>query len=170
MCYYITIAVHNKYEELLTDQLSTEYSVLSNSNPFIKENIPDSFKPFLVIQGMCSCSLFSRPEDYEIQKNKIEKKYEKKRGIWSDSKIARATSESLAALKNTQSGLCKDLRIALHETVLRTRRIFILVHWYSGNIETECFEIRNTKHLKSDCLINEENVFEEDSLIELNVE
>lgn len=173
MCYFITVAVHSDYEQLLREYLTPEYSVIQTGNPTFARFLPKLFRSFLITQGMCSCGLYSKPGNYENTyeniKKKIEKKMLKKKGIWSDAKIERAIKESISALKTNESGLNKALVNSLSKIVDKTDHMFLLIHWYSNNVENEHIEALEMRKMRKEDLENDYRIVEEDKMIEIKV-
>jgi hypothetical protein len=107
MCYFITVSIHPDYDAILQERLKAEYSIVKTANPSLLKMLPENFKAYVVITGMCSCNLYSKPQDPEIEAEKIRKKYRKpkfRKEGWSEAKIERAISDSIASLEPRPNG------------------------------------------------------------------
>lgn len=140
MCRYITLAVDN------TEALRSIFSGFSLSicnNQSILGQLPDGYIAFWLTDGHCSCDLYTIDFDPEEEIEKIYRKYSKpkyRKLGWT----ARRIQDKIDGLKKkqkTQQGLNVDLQNKLYEYVKQHGQCFLLVSWYSGDIDSETVNI-----------------------------
>jgi hypothetical protein len=170
MCYFITVAVDEKHESTLKQKLRSSFTLTRSENSSIASYLKSHDVPFLVTNGMCACDLFAKPHLIVNREEKLRQKYSKpkyKKLGWSEAKIERAIADSLSAPAKDFSGLREDLRWSLCDLVSETKRAIIVVHFYSGNVETEEVPITEKKTVVCEDLQNNDEIIEEDALIEI---
>lgn len=170
MCYFITVAVDRKHESTLKQKLRSSFILLPNENPSIAGYLHPRDIPFLITNGMCACDLFAKPHLSEKSEEKLRRKYSKpkyRKSGWTEAKIQRAVADSLSKPAKDFSGLRSDLRWSLGDLVSETRRAVIVIHFYSGNVETEEVSITEKKIITSEELQNNDESVKEDALIEV---
>ena len=136
------------------------------------EKLTADHGPRTVPDGHCACNLFSAPEDDKPNNlaEKLRAKYAKpkyKKLGWSEQKIVRVVAEQLAEPTNYFSGLREDLRWQLCDLTRDTKEIHLLVHFDSGNIESEPVSIRTTSTITCKELMENNDVVLEDALIKV---
>ncbi len=170
MCYFINVAIHQDYDATLRARLEAEYSIVRTTNPSLIKMLPENSKAYVVIVGDCSCDLYSKPKDPEIELNKIRKKYRStkfRKAGWTEAKLERAISDSIASLKPRKNGLRPSLRNALCDIAAQAKGLSLMVHWYSGGVETESIDILEKKKLRCTDILNDDWAVEEDKIIEI---
>ena len=170
MCYFITIAVPDVFSEHVREHLRHDYDVSKACNPSLSGYLPDDHSMFYVTSGMCSCGLFQTPEDPQRSIDKIRQKYQKhkykKRG-WSEAKIERAVQDKIRTMKHGPGGLRPTLRHKLRDFVQSTDSLYIVVHWYSAEIDEESIPIKSESEIRTHDLINDDGAIIEDTWIKL---
>lgn len=168
MCYFITVAVHRAHEGTLRDRLQADYAISRSNNPYLLDLLPDDFRAYEVINGACSCELYCRPLDPQGTAHKIRTKYRKrkfrKRG-WTDDRIEREVAATIASVTRQRSGLSRSLRNALCDIVEATNRLFLLVHWYGSDVDTEPLRPLAEKGIGCDELNADDLAVGEDTII-----
>ena len=172
MCYFISIAVDEKHESAVKRNLRSSFTLSRSENPSIRDHLKPQDISFIIAEGMCACDLFSRPQvgQSESREEKLRRKYSKpkyKKLGWTAAKIERAIADSLATPTNDFTGLRADLRLQLCDLVSEVGRLSLVVHFYSGNPETDEVPIRLKKTIIcADLRDNDESVLE-DTLVEV---
>jgi hypothetical protein len=170
MCYFITVAVDGKHESTLKQKLRSSFTLLPSENPSIASYLKPQDISFLITNGMCACDLFAKSHLIENSEEKLRQKYSKpkyKKLGWTEAKIERAITDSLSKPSKDFSGLREDLRWSLCDLVSETKRAVIMIHFYSGNVETEEVPITEKKIVTCEDLQNNDESVEEDALIEV---
>lgn len=168
MCFYITVAVERKHKSLLKAKLRGSFTVSPIDNPSILSNLKPGQVAFVVTDGMCSCSLYTRTYALEDTEEKVRRKYSKyKKHGWTEAKINRAIADSLSRPKPDFLGLRSDLRSQLADLASEAGRVFLVVHYYSDGTETEEVPIIGKKVLSCETMQNNDESVEEDTLIEI---
>lgn len=172
MCYFITIAVDEKHESTLQQKLRSSFRLSRSENPYIKAHLKPQDVSFVMADGMCACDLFRKPQlaESENREEKLRRKYSKpkyKKLGWTEAKIERAIADILSKPTNEFSGLRADLRWQLCDLVADVGRVSILVHFYSGDTETDEVQIKLTKAITCKDLRDDDASVDEDSLVEV---
>ena len=172
MCYFITIAVDEKHESTLKQKLRSSFRLSPSENPYIKARLKPQDVSFVMADGMCACGLFRQPQlvENEDREEKLRLKYSKpkyKKLGWTEAKIERAIADILSKPANEFSGLRADLRWQLCDLVADVGRVLILVHFYSGDTETDEVQIKSTKAITCEDLRDNDAIVDEDSLVEI---
>jgi hypothetical protein len=165
MCYYITIAISKNQANHIQSLIPRGISVKPVTNRSIKQHLPKEFVTYIITCGMCSCSLFSEEPEKEEPKNHIKKlrrKYANKG--WSQAKIERAISQHFSDKRAEPYGMEQDVRTFLAEISDQTRKLFVVVHWYGGYIESERIMLREGPKISSDQLRTENPITKTDRL------
>lgn len=173
MCYFITIAVDEKHESTLKQKLRSSFRLSRSENPSIKARLKPQDVSFAMTDGMCACDLFRKPQQLESEnrEEKLRRKYSKpkyKKLGWTEAKIERAIANILSKPTNeVSSGLRADLRWQLCDLVADVGRVSILVHFYSGDTETDEVLIELKKTITCEDLRDDDGSVVEDSLVEV---
>ena len=170
MCYFITLGIDKKVAAILPQHLRGEYDLLRSNNPSVINRLEAHDLAFHIVSAgkqPCSCGLYypKQGSSDSSEVSKLRLKYHKKG--WSAEKIDRAVSEKLAGPKRRFEGLKPDLRERLCRIVAQTDRLLLIVHWYSGDVETEQLPIRSQKTIKCDDLLQQNGAVIEDMRIEI---
>jgi hypothetical protein len=147
MCDFITIAVPADKAKLLEDAIPRGIQALAVSNASIRRQIGAGYRRYALVSGGCSCDLYRSPNDPIDTADEIEKrrrKYQKKG--WSQAKIERAIAScSRRDLeRDAFAGLRPDVRSLVADVAEQASELAIIVHWYSGDVETEKIALRRT--------------------------
>lgn len=164
MCYFITVGTNEQGAEVLKRRLSDTFGASPTSNVSILNLLPPHDRTFN-LGGMCSCHLFSKSHAAPLDTHKLRSKY-KKRG-WSEGKIERAISGKLSAQKESFKGLRHDLREELCHIVSELGRLSVVVHFYSGDVESEVVPIAGKVVVDCGRLMKDEDAVAEDMLVEI---
>lgn len=172
MCYFITIAVDEKHESTLKQKLRSSFTISPSENPSIKTNLEPQDVSFVLTNGMCACDLFSPPQERksEDRDEKLRRKYSKpkyKKLGWTAAKIERAIADSLRKPTNEFSGLRADLRWQLCDLVAAVGQLSIVVHFYSGDPETDEVPIKLKQSITWEDLRDNDQSVVEDTLVEV---
>ncbi|MDO4628477.1 MAG: hypothetical protein Q4C70_04795 [Planctomycetia bacterium] len=187
MCYFITTII----PRTLTDELRTLvprgftadfYDKKSEENSYITREIPDDFTQVILTSGGCACDLYqsravaesedSFPPNSPLfkQRNpeKLLKKYRKKN--WSRAKIERALAAISASQANVKpmydefSGFHPKIREIIATFTEKYGSIFIFVHFYSGQINTEKITFQGKKNVTVNQFLHNDFIVDEDVL------
>lgn len=164
MCYFITVGTNELGAEVLMRRLSDTFGASPTSNVSILNLLPPNDRTFN-LGGMCSCHLFSKSHAEPLDTHKLRSKY-KKRG-WSESKIERAISGKRSAQRESFKGLRPDLREQLCHIVSELGRLSVVVHFYSGDVESEVVLIARKVVVDCGSLMKDEDAVAEDTLVEI---
>ena len=143
MCYFLTIAVPARHAKLVRDAFGRGFYVGATENARLKSAFPESYGMFLLTSGMCSCDLYSDPEnkneplrDDNSQADRLRAAYQR-RG-WSEAKIKRSIKQSLEhrSRMNPSSGLRPDVSEKLSALFQDVGEGGLFVHFYDGDIES----------------------------------
>jgi hypothetical protein len=172
MCYFITIAVDEKHESTLRQKLRSSYTLSRSDNPSIRGNLKPQDVLFVIASGMCACDLFSRPQmvESENREERLRRKYSKpkyKKLGWTEARIERVIADSLSKPTNEFSGLRADLRWQLCDLAEDVGRVSIVVHFYSGDTETDEVPINWKKAITCEDLRDNDESVVEDTLVEV---
>ena len=172
MCYFISIAVDEKHEATLKQKLRSSFSLSRSQNTSIRDHLNPHDASFVIAEGMCACDLFSQPEltASADREEKLRRKYSKpkyKKLGWTKVKIEQAIADSLSKPNKKFIGLREDLRWHLCDLVSEVERLSIVVHFYSGDTETEEVPITMKKTITRANLRDNDDSVVEDTLIEV---
>ena len=144
MCYFIALGVPATADSRLLDEFGRGFMLLPTSSASICRALPSAFKARLLTSGMCSCDLYVKPgiQPPETPTEELRTRY-RKRG-WSEVKIDRAVSQATAKSEIVQpafSGLRADVAAGVVAVAQSEGSIALVVHWFSGDVETEGFAV-----------------------------
>jgi hypothetical protein len=132
MCYFITLCINKEKVDLLTEKTPRDIKLITSENIYIKRAIPDSYIALNVLRGICSCDLYNPKEKNINERNKLMKKFKRKK--WSERKIKRTLENKK---KTDFIGIKPEIREIIKFSVRMCNRIFLFVHWYSGNLDID---------------------------------
>lgn len=164
MCYFITVGIGDAHAEALQRQLSGTFGAAPVFNESILKHLPAGHLTFN-LGGVCSCHLYSKAHAEPLDAGRLRSKYEKKG--WSESKISRAISGKLSAQRESFKGLRPDLLEQLCKIAAEVGRLFLVVHFYSGGVESEAVTVAGKKVVACDSLVSDDDLIPEDMLIEV---
>ena len=172
MCYFITIAVDERHESTLKQKLRSSFRLSRSENPSIKARLEPQDVSFVMADGMCACDLFREPQaiESENKEEKLRRKYAKpkyKKLGWTEAKIERAIADSLSKPASEFFGLRADLRWQLCDLVTEVGRVSIVVHFYSGDTETDEVPIELKKTITCEDLRDDDESVVENTLVEI---
>ena len=165
MCYYITIGIQKNSVDVLKQELSGNFAALPNKNISIAKHLSYNDLAYNIIVGMCSCGLYDKPQNYADEINKFRQKYES--NGWSKKKIERALLEKFAIRNNQNESLRRELGKCLYKIAARTGHILLIVHWYTGSIETEVISIKGKVTKNREEVLNYAENIAEDVIAEI---
>lgn len=171
MCYFITITVPKAESDKITTTLPRNLHCFITNNKSITTHIPPDYISYCIITGMCSCDLFhpAHPEEDGKEKEALILKY--KRKGWSESKIQRALAdhETSISTKNKTYGFREDLFEWLISRVHNVKgELSIIVHMYSGDIESEVFDVQQDS-IKLDIFPVYQETFSRDTMVKISI-
>jgi hypothetical protein len=152
MCFVLTVAVPANQVERIGEVFGPGFQTRPTGNQSVTEALPAGYEARVVTSGMCSCDLYARPRtqvDPDPDAH-LRRKY-KKLG-WSEAKIQRAVDQAAGdSVKSTRpiSGFRNDVAQSLRTLCRVAGSVAFLVHWYSGDIETERLPLSKAK--RCDC-------------------
>lgn len=116
MCYLLTVSIPDQQLPPLQSINRRQIRIAPSSTPSIRPYHPDGWSSFSIATEGCSCNLY-HSKDVAYSKQHLD-------------------TESF-----TPSGLRKDIVNALQELVAKYGKIRLSLHFYSGNFETEKFQL-----------------------------
>lgn len=148
MCYFITIIVPENFLKEKTVKTPRGLELTPMENPSIQKRILKNEVQLALTSGGCSCDLYSTPDECDAEEPSqpdYSKKYAKKG--WSKAKIARALSsrsqaEDAKPKDDSKKQIPDIVTDYLKEIVQKYGCVKFLVHWYSGSVETEKFDVQ----------------------------
>jgi hypothetical protein len=144
MCYFITVGVDKEKIYLVKERTPRSISLVESNNKSIKNAIPDNYLALNVIKGICSCDLYNSMEDYVDKKMKFIKKMKRKK--WSNSKMERVL-DNYKKLESSKQyifiGIDPVVRDVIRLSTNICNQTFLLIHWYSGDIDRETTEFKS---------------------------
>ena len=164
MCHFLTIAVPSREVPQVPDSLRRDVHFSEHTNPSAKMHTPGDWTSFIATSGGCSCDFYRATNDPPDSESKLISKYQKKG--WSEAKIQRAiSSRSTAATQS--SGLRDDIVDLVANLTNRFGQIRISLHWYSGDIETEKFTLRDAGSVSLARFQSNRTIFEDETSLQI---
>jgi len=168
MCYYITVAFPKTTAKTILTSLPKGLDSMLVTNPDICKLLPKDYESFAIImEELCSCGLYSpiKPDDKDKEREALRRKYKKKG--WSENKIQRALHDHEKNMKTRLAGFRDDFLSWLTTLPAKSgASLFLIVHMYSGDIQTEELDIRRDK-IKAEAIQSLQERFTEDVLVEI---
>ena len=168
MCYYITVAFPKATANSILTSLPKGLNSSAFSNPSVSKRLPKDYESVAIITAMCSCDLYSspaKPDEKEKEKEALRRKYKKKG--WSENKIQRALNDHEKNLKVRRDGFRDDFFSWICDLSEKApNSLFILVHFYGGDLETEELNI-NQSTVKAVELRSLQQKIDQDVLVEI---
>jgi len=62
MCFFLTVAVPKKFAGRMGEAFGRGFQSCRTANPGITSALPLNFEARLILSGMCSCDLYTRPK------------------------------------------------------------------------------------------------------------
>jgi hypothetical protein len=147
MCFFITISVPAQKANLVPEVFGRGFHTSQTANPAVIAALPASHATMLVTNGHCSCDLYASPRsatepDPEAH---LRKKYAK-RG-WSKAKVMRAVEQAKASSSRSlhARGFIPDVAERLQALCKAAGTVAVVVHWYSGQVETEQLSLKHAE-------------------------
>lgn len=143
MCFYITIGVPREHANWAVESFASDWHLRPTKNPSVSAAMHAEFTPLLIGEGGCCCGLYtsSESESFFARKESKRRKYE--RLGWSAAKIQRALSGCPRA-PEPGDGLHPTVVELLEQICRRAGAVAVVVHEYTGKVETESFTIAGT--------------------------
>jgi len=168
MCYFITIGLPKLKADIILNEIPKGLRFVATVNPNIISQLPENYIAHHVVSGMCSCDLFksSKSNKAEKERESLLRKYKKKG--WSEDKIKRALSDHENNIKKSFSGFREDIISWVTSLVQDLEQpLLLLVHMYSGAVETEEFQVKKRKIAVED-LVSFHKAFPEDTMVSIS--
>lgn len=140
MCHFLTIAVPEKTVPEVPGKFRQKIHFTAHRNRSVTEHAPADWTSFTATSEGCSCDFYRASDDSSDHRSKLAKKYRKKG--WSETKIQRAL-ENLKVAPTRTAGLRDDIVDLTTELAHAFGQVRLSLHWYSGDIETEKFVLRD---------------------------
>jgi hypothetical protein len=168
MCFFVTIAVPSQHAEQIGEVFARGFQTRPTANAGVTAVLPAGYAARLITSGMCSCDLYARPRDAGVPDPAahLRRKYEK-RG-WSEAKIKRALEQVEVQPSKTNratSGFRPDVLSAFEALCRAAGSVALLVHWYSGDIESERLPLGEPRRCKCDELAARAQSLVEDQIL-----
>lgn len=168
MCHFLTIAVPGKSAPPVPTDFRRAIKFAAHSNRSLSEYTPPSWTSFTATSGGCSCNLYRSPRSKSKDRSKLETKYRKKG--WSDAKIQRALEISKPTPPTRPDGLRDDM-VGLIAVLAKTfGQIRVSLHWYSGDIETEDFALKDAGCISLKRFLDDTTALGDETTIKINAE
>lgn len=162
MCYYITLAVPARHERDVLDAYGREWQLERTRNPSVEAALPDGFVPLLMGAGACCCGFYTRSAAAERAKRLSHKRRKYERLGWSEAKIRRAIGGETKPQPG--DGLHPSVLELIESLHARCGPIAFVVHFYSGKVETERFELPGAETWEPAALRERASAVAEDTL------
>ena len=155
MCYFITIGIKEDAADELRQIVPRGMRIDKSSSAWLSQLMGEGWRQFVLTSGGCSCDLYreaaAADEDEAGRIDRLTRKYVKKG--WSDAKIQRAIGSRASKPKRDDFvGLRQDVRDLVMAIIQQTPKVGIVVHFYSGDIETEKFSVGESRSITADGL------------------
>lgn len=140
MCHFLTVAVPVRHIDRIDETFSGPFQTHTTANRSVIAAFPAGFAARLVTSGGCSCSLYARPNSSGEADRWAHLRRKKEAAGWSSAKIDRALQQIMARASNSnrpESGLRGDVAERLATLCRVAASVAFVVHWYSGDVETE---------------------------------
>lgn len=171
MCYFISVAIPEHVVAAFVASVPRGLRAVSCRNPSLSEYISSHFQQFVLTSGDCSCDLFSPnigASDSEAATERRRRKYAKLN--WSATKIERALASSASTHRASfqYPGYDERVRKLIAAFSEEYGEVLILVHFYSGDVDSERFMIRQRLELTPVAFREAQNPTDEDQLVAVN--
>ena len=140
MCHFLTIAVPREAVPEVPEDFRHTIRFDEHTNQSVTRYMPDDWACFTATSGGCSCDFYRVPFDDSDDSARRVKKYKKKG--WSDAKIQRALDGRKESQHET-AGLREDIFELVIGLARESGEVRLALHWYSGDVETERFSLRD---------------------------
>jgi hypothetical protein len=168
MCFFVTVAVPLQYADRIGEVFGRGFHTHATANPSVTAALPPGYAARLITSGTCSCDLYARPRSAQAPDPAVHlrRKYQK-RG-WSEAKIKGALEQAAVKESKTNratSGFRSDVLSGIEALCRAAGSAALLVHWYSGDIESERFPLGQPRRCKCDELAAQAQSLVEDELL-----
>ena len=168
MCYFLTVAVPVRHAHRIGEVFGRGFQTRATANPSIIVALPAGYTPCVVTSGDCSCDLYAKPTSPAALDPTVHlrRKYEKLG--WSAAKIQRALDQAAASsakLNRPTSGVRDDVTDCLGALCRAAGSVALLVHWYSGDLETERLTLHRAPPCESSALRSRAQHLAEDEIL-----
>ena len=141
MCHFLTISVPAKTVPDVPERWRRAVHFTKQLNSSVTVLSPPAWTSFVATSGGCSCDFYRVGDDSTADESKRISKY-RKQG-WSEAKIQRVVEgRTTGTLKS--SGLRDDIVEMVTDLTHLFGQLRLSLHWYSGDIETECFSLSDS--------------------------
>lgn len=168
MCFFVSVAVPSQHAERIGDIFGRGFQIHPTANASVTAALPAGYSARLVTSGMCSCDLYARPRAAAAPDpaTHLRRKYEK-RG-WSEAKISRALEQAVNNASKTNratSGFRSDVLTGFEALCRAAGSVALLVHWYSGEVESERLPLGQPRRCTCDELAEQAQALGEDKVL-----
>ncbi len=162
MCYFISAIIPSNFSSVALNSIGQKYGLSFEicKNTFVQEQLKQGETYLTKNCKYCDCGTdIGASYRLKNQVNRIEKRQLdkiKKQG-WSETKIKRWIDDKRKAIekdKTINKSLTKDLDITdwinfINDLFENTniKYFSLLLHWYEGNLQSECITMKETIHL-----------------------
>lgn len=145
MCYFLTVGVPKAKTSVLEQSIPRGLAACPTGNPTVLKYLGGDYATYLLISGDCSCDLYSERLFVPPAKSADSRRRKYQKMGWSPAKIERAMASVAADAPPAQgfAGLRPDVRELLAQIAEAVGSLFVMVHWYDGDLEKEAFSIRD---------------------------
>ena len=168
MCFFVTVAVPSQYVDRIGEVFGRGFQTHETANPSVMAALPAGYAARRITSGMCSCDLYGRRRTAEAPNPvaHLRRKYEK-RG-WSEAKIKRALEQVAVKESKTNrasSGFRSDVLSGVETLCRAAGSVALLVHWYSGDVESERVRLGQPRRCRFDELAAQAQSLVEDQVL-----
>ena len=167
MCHFLTIAVPGKIVPEVPQEFRRKIHFTEHANRSVTESTPADWTSFTATSGSCLCDFYKAPNNAPDDTSKLEMKYRKKG--WSEAKIHRAL-EGHKAQATRPAGLQDDILDLVTDLVNKFGEIRLSLHWYSGDVETENFSLKDAGSISLEDFRWDTTAFEDETTIKIKGE
>lgn len=167
MCHYISGLIQNDFNLEDLNDIGTSYSITfaDCKNDFVRNQLDNKEKYLIKDSKYCDCGTelgsLNRYDKKRIEKSELDKL---KRKGWSETKIQRWIDDKKKVVEREQiknnsfrSGIHSDIEnwiTFINDLFSQTKinKFGIILHWYSGNVNSEKIKLQDKIKIKLDDL------------------
>ena len=169
MCYFVTIAVPAQHADGISGVFGRGYQVFPTANRSVTAALPAGYSAHLLTSGMCSCDLYARPRDAGAPVPEARRRRDYENRGWSETKIRRALQQAKASARSKWQepfvGFRPDVVGGLQTLCRAAGSVAVLVHWYSGDVESERLDLHSVPRCECEQLAARMRELAEDQLL-----
>ncbi len=164
MCDFVLVAFPESAVPAARGVLRSTFGMQPANNASFDAQIPDDWTAVVLMEGMCGCDMYCDPDRVErvvpleerarAFREKHAKPRYRKRG-WTEERVEQAIAEmeERTARMPDFNGLRIDVRRTLVELARATGAARVLVHTFTGGIETERLTVAAERQLALDAFL-----------------